>query len=385
MGFRPGNSLTINGVPASVTSWTGNTIVAVAPPLHALGSTTALAADVTLTDLSTGGVTTMSGALNYSVPTAQLSLMTAPSGTLAVRQTASIPFAVQVIGSDDVTPVAGETLTFTALSGSVQFGACAASTCTISTDSHGIASTSITPNTTGTIVLQAAGLEGSLSISFQAVTRVQTATAVQAAEYLAAGANVVWNPGLQIMDNLATTTGLPISWQQTSGPVIVAPSQSATNNQGIASTIATAGPLAAGASASFTGCAWITVCATFTEWGVDTSDLRLSTISGQDQIVSAAGTLDPVVLEVIDTSSHPVAGAVVTIYQTVDGWQASCPDRGRCPIPPTYASSQLSLISDINGLVTVAPQQLTDVAETTNLAAVVGNQGFVSLILQKQP
>ena len=38
MGFRPGNAVFVNGVAASVTSWTANTIVATVPSLHALGS-----------------------------------------------------------------------------------------------------------------------------------------------------------------------------------------------------------------------------------------------------------------------------------------------------------------------------------------------------------
>ncbi|WP_433984673.1 IPT/TIG domain-containing protein [Tunturiibacter empetritectus] len=55
MGFRTGNTVTVNGVAATVSSWTANTIVATAPSIHALGSTTALVADVVVTDLSTGG------------------------------------------------------------------------------------------------------------------------------------------------------------------------------------------------------------------------------------------------------------------------------------------------------------------------------------------
>jgi hypothetical protein len=75
----------------------------------------------------------------------------------------------------------------------------------------------------------------------------------------------------------------------------------------------------------------------------------------------------------------------VEVYQTVDAWQPPCPDRGRCPIPPILASSQYSVVSDANGLVTITPQQLVGLPETTNLAAAAGLQGFVSLTLEKQP
>jgi hypothetical protein len=102
-------------------------------------------------------------------------------------------------------------------------------------------------------------------------------------------------------------------------------------------------------------------------------------------VIAANGTLAAVILQVTDAAGHPVAGAPVKVYQTVDGWQPACPDRGRCPIPPTYASSQTSLVSDVNGLLTVAPEQLFGVAETTDFAAATGTQGFLSLTLEKQP
>jgi hypothetical protein len=84
MGFRTGNTVTINGVAATVSSWTANTIVATAPSIHALGSTTGLVADVVVTDLSTGGTTVMMQALSYATPVPVLSLVSAPSGLVEV-------------------------------------------------------------------------------------------------------------------------------------------------------------------------------------------------------------------------------------------------------------------------------------------------------------
>jgi len=48
-------------------------------------------------------------------------------------------------------------------------------------------------------------------------------------------------------------------------------------------------------------------------------------------------------------------------------------------------SLQSSGVSDANGLLTIVPQQIPGIAETTNLAAATGTQGFISLALQKQP
>ena len=256
VGFRVGDLVTVNGVSARVASWTANTIVATAPSLQALGSSVALSADVAVTDLSTGGTSTMTAALKYAAPTALLSLLTAPSGTIASGQTAATPFAVQVVASDGVTPIAGEAITFTVVSGSAQFSLCAGPVCTVSTDAHGIASTLVTPRAAGVVVLQASGVDGTATASFAAIVRAQAVSAVQAAEYLAAGATVSWPAQLQLTDNLLSTAGVPVSWAPSSGAVAIASLQSLTDVQGIAQTTASLGPLAAGAQASFSGCAW---------------------------------------------------------------------------------------------------------------------------------
>jgi hypothetical protein len=385
MGFRTGNAVLVNGVPASVANWTANTIVATVPSLHTLGVSTALVADVTVQDRSTGGTTVMSQALSYTAPVTTLSLLTAPTGTQIVGQQATVPFAVQVLQADGVTPVVGETVTFTATAGTVQLAACGASTCTLHTDTNGIASTLLTPQTPGAITLQAVGVDGTAVASFTAITKIRTAIAVQPIEYVAAGATVAWTPQLNLADNTASTAGVLVNWRTISGPVAASPGQSQVNTQGVASTLATAGPFQTGMQATLSGCAWTNVCATFITQGVDPAELRLVAVSGDGQIVSASGALSPVVLLVTDAASHPVAGAAVQIYQTVDAWQLVCPDRGRCPIPPVLTSTQYSVISDANGLLTITPQQLVGVAETTNLAAATGTQGFLSLTLEKQP
>jgi hypothetical protein len=385
MGFRTGNAVLVNGVAATVSSWTANTIVARVPSLHTLGISTALVANVEVEDLSTGGTTVMTQALSYAAPVTTLSLLTAPSGTVILGQQATVPFAVQVLRADGVTPVVGEAVTFVASVGSVQFAACGAATCTVQTDAQGIASTLVTPEAAGTITLQATGIDGKATASFTAIAQVRTAIAVQAVEYVAAGATVAWTPQLSVADNTASTTGVLVNWQTVSGPIAASAGQSQVNGGGVAQILAMAGPLAPGAQALLSGCAWTNVCATFTAQGVDPADLRVVAVSGAGQIVPANSTYTPVVLLVTDAFFHPVAGAAVQVYETVDAWQLPCPDRGRCPIPPVLASTQVSLVSDANGLLTVTPEQLPGLAETTNFAAATGTQGFLSLTFEKQP
>src|SRR6185312_5167932 len=94
------------------------------------------------------------------------------------------------------------------------------------------------------------------------------------------------------------------------------------------------------------------LCAAFTAIAVDPSALRIAILSGANQTVTAPIAFAPVVLRITDTAGHPVAGASVNLYQTVDALEQPCPAHGRCPIPPVLASSAASAISDTNGLLT---------------------------------
>ena len=385
MGFRTGNAVFVNGVAANVLSWSANMIVATAPSLHLLGSSSSLVAKITVKDLSTGGTTVMSQALSYAAPAPSLNLVSAPVGTMIEGQQAAIPFAVKALAADGVTPIAGETVTFSSPVGTVQFAACGAATCTMQTEAQGIVSTLVTPQSLGAITLQATAVDGTVAASLSAVIETRAVTAVQPIEYIAAGEVVAWNPEVSVIDNVVSTAGLIVSWQKVSGPVVAFPAQSKVDAAGTAQTLVTAGPLTPGGQAMVFGCAWITVCANFITQGVDPADLRLVTVGGANQSFSASGTLTPVVLQVTDVAGDPVAGAVVQIYQTVDAWQLPCPDRGRCPMPPVLAATQTSAISDVNGLVTISPLQLGGTAETTNLAVATGTRGFLAMSLEKQP
>ncbi|MBN9614543.1 MAG: hypothetical protein BGO25_00830 [Acidobacteriales bacterium 59-55] len=384
-GFRIGNVVTVDGVAATVSSWTATSIVATVPSSRMLGANTAFAADVAVTDLSTRGTTVMTAALNYAAPQPTLSLVAAPSGTVFAGDTAPAPFAVRLIAADGVTPLANRPVTFTATAGAAQFNACGAAACTLLTDASGSASTTVTALVPGSISLSAASAYGSQGASLTAVARIRAVTPVVAVQYIAAHATVPWEPQVALGDNSGPTAGVRVNWRTTSGAMTFSLAQSTADAQGMASATATAGPLNAGEQATASACAWTTVCASFAAEGVGSAGWRLEIVNGAGQSVAATGTLAPVTLRVIDIAGHFVAGVPVQIHQTVDAWQMPCPDRGRCPVPPNDDLQTSSALSDTNGLVTFAPLQAPDTAEVTDIVAVAGEYGFVSLSLQKQP
>ena len=117
----------------------------------------------------------------------------------------------------------------------------------------------------------------------------------------------------------------------------------------------------------------------------DPSTWRLVVVSGAGQSVESPAAFAPVVVMVTDASGNAVAGAAVSIYQTVDAAEMPCPARGPCPIAPVLGVSNATAFSDANGLVSVVPMQVAGVGEVTNIAAAAGTQGFVSLALTQGP
>jgi hypothetical protein len=394
-GFRRGNSVTVNGVPAQVTSWTSTSITAIAPPQSAFTSLPSAPVAVTVSDLSTGGWTAMSVALTYSTSIAPdiMALVSAPSGTLPTGTQST--FAVRLLLPDGVTPIAGLPVTFV-WTGPAQISGCLASACTITTDSAGLASASVNTSTFGAITLQASALGLTQTASFTAVSR--SVSALQPTIYVAANSTVQWTPQIAVIQNSSPAANLQVDWTGsatlTNSPGFsISPATTLTDAQGIASTTATLGPLASGDQAIAQACAWNAganpnlppLCAPFTAVAVDPSALRIAVVSGANQTVTAPALFAPVILRVTDTVGHPVAGASVNLYQTVDALEQPCPTHGPCPIPPVLAASTATALSDTNGLITVTPMQLSATGETTNLAAATGTQGFVALSLAQQP
>jgi hypothetical protein len=389
-GFRRGNEVTIDGVPAVVTSWTATTIVAVAPPESAFAANPSGAVDVAVTDLSTSGTTIMTGALTYAnIAPDVLTLISAPSGTVEVGSTLAPSFAVRVFLGDGVTPVAGLPVTFSASPASVEFGACFASPCILLTDATGLASTTVTPTGFAAITLGATAVGAVQTATFNAVARAIAITQPQL--YIAAGATVDWTPEVTPIQNGAPAAGAAVTWSGSPG-MSLTPASSVSNASGVAQIAAVVGPLAAGAGplsagAQATGqaCAWVNLCANFTAAGIAPSALRLIVISGAGQSIASPATFAPVVLMVTDTLGHPVAGAAATVYQTVNAAEMPCPARGPCPIAPVLGASTAAAVSGIDGLLTVTPKQLAGTGEVTNIAAATGTQGFISLSLDQQP
>lgn len=310
------------------------------------------------------------------------------SGGLAGTQ-AAVPFAVQVLMNDGVTPLAMRTVTITITNGTGSLAACGgAATCQLVTDSQGMISTPVTPLAAGTITLFATEGGVQQTVSFTAIPPIAppalSVTALSPATYIAASATVTLTLQAAVLSNGTPAASQAVQWTLTQG-FAAAATTTVTDSIGIASEFAVLGPVAAGAQATATACAWGNVCDGFHAYGVAPASEGILVVSGGQQIVHNGAALAPVVVQVVDPAGHPVAAAGVSVYQTMSAYNGVCPDRGRCPAEEVLATRATVVVSGLDGLVTVVPLAQPAVATQTAISFSVGTQGFATVVSIRVP
>ncbi len=385
MGFRTGNTVKVNGVIASVVSWSNTSIVAVVPFLGSVLPGTTATVDIVVTDLSTRATTTMTGAFQYTytVPTYILQLVSAPSANQVVGLPANPAFAIKVLNADGVTPLPGTPVVFSATAGTVTWTSCGAAVCTVVTDASGLASIGLTPQTTGAVTLQAAAQAHTLQTSFVAAPLSRTGSVAPATRFLAAGATASWTVTASFQQQGAPAQ-TAVVWSSASAGMTLSHTDTTTAANGTASATVHAGPLTGNTQATGQVCAWSTVCANFTAVGVDAGHLVILVTGGSNQTLSGAATFTPITLQVVDGSGNAVGGATVKIFQTVRPWTPPCPVHGRCPITPSSQTTQSSALSDINGNLSITPADAGG-PEVTDIVVTSGTQGYAALTVQRTP
>ncbi|MEZ2347112.1 IPT/TIG domain-containing protein [Terriglobus sp. RCC_193] len=376
-GFAAGNVVTIGGVAANVVSISSTSIHVVAPALGSSG-----AKDVTVTDLSTGGSTTITGAITYGGASSDvLAITSQPAASVVVG--APTLLSLQLTDGSGAAVRNGE-ITVSAPAGSIVVGVCNLAKCALVTDANGVAQTYITPSAAGAITVRAVSSGGSaVQASFTATAVSRAVTLLRPTEYVAAGAGAVFTPAVVVTENGAAAAGTSVMWTASTTRAGFTASVSMANASGL-SNIATTGSLRDGEAATVQACAWSTVCSMQNLIGVAAANLRVAVVSGDAQSLSATDSLSRVALRVLDTYGNPVAGATVAVYQAASGWQPPC-TTGRCATAPVYGTMASSVVSDDDGLVTVLPLQYANTAAVTKITASVGTQGAITITLVKTP
>ena len=355
----------------------------------------------TVTPLAAGTITLSGSIPGASTAITQTASFTArpPQDVLAVTSTpgasvytgasASAPLTLRLTLADGITPVAGSPITVSSSgAGAVSFTACNEASCTLNTGADGTISTLVQGTVVGDVTFTAtpASTTGAqaATLAFEVLANHFALTATPGQTWIAEGATVslALNAAATVNGNAAAAETL--QWVGTAG---LAPgmASSVTGATGTSSMWASAGPLAAGASSTATVCGRASLCQSFTATGVSSRDFALSVVSGGVQAAQGGASLQPVTIVVTDASGHPVASAAVTVSQTVTALNQPCPTHGRCPAAPVLNSQISTIVSSLDGTVTLTPLSISGTATKTELAFSSGTQGFVTAVVSSNP
>ena len=335
---------------------------------------------------ATEGGVTQTATFTAVAQAESIAIVSVPADGSVVGNAAAAAFAVRVVGADGVTGLPGHHVTLSVTNGSARLGVCGAASCVVVTDGAGVAQSAVTPLAPGTVGLLAA--EGAVmrATSFNAVAQAsqRTLTMATGPVHVAEGAAMHLNLVAVAAENGGASAGQPVHWTGSQG-VTLGAVDSTTAADGSSTMPVVLGPLAGGAGATATACAWNGVCAPFTGTGVAADSLQITLTAGAGQSVSGGAALGSVRANVTDGMGNAVAGASVSVYQMVTAMDASCTDRGRCATAPVVLSKTTVVVSDGDGNVTVAPLTGTGLPAQTEMVFSVGTKGSVSTVLTQSP
>lgn len=380
MGFRPADTVLVNGQPAQVTSLSPNEITAIAPA-SAPGVTGSV--DVEVDDLPAfNAAAILSGAISYNSGSADaLTLVTAPANTVPIAT--PIPFTVTALGPD-LSPAGGVTVLYTVTSGTATL-ACGQPTCTVIATGDGRASLNVIANTSALSIVTASLTNGSsLQAHFSGGTPAVLSSLTPQLS-LAAGATVSWT-----VQALALTNGQPaanqtVLWQSSAtGIAALSPASAVTDASGIVTKTLTVGPLAPGQTASLNACVnGTSQCVTFTAFGARTQYAWLQPISGTTQTLAPGTAPSPIVLRLLDMNGNPMAAGTASIYQALFAWTPPCSPHTVCKPSVLLATQTATATADLAGIITFTPATLPGVATSLTGLAATGNTATVPISIQQ--
>ena len=380
VGFRQNSVVTVNNVPATVTSVSPTQITAVAPASGGVTGNVLLEVE----DPQTLGVTIIADGLSYNAQNGdELAIVTAPADGVAMG--VPVPFTVKAMNWDNQSPAAGASVSYSVTLGSAALG-CGQSVCSATTAGDGTATVMVSATSTGLAQVTASLTNGaSIAAEFTGLSS-PSISAITPNLYLAIGGTSQWNPQGLVLNNGIPAGGQAVNWVPMASGVIPAATASVSAADGVVTQAITVGPLNEGDVVPVNAClAGGSGCAQFNVVAVHTQTAQLVAESGAIQTIAATAGFSPVVLEVTDAIGHPMAGAAVTFYETLDAWTPRCPAQGACPPAPVLAQASSQVISGADGTVTLMPLTIAGEPSRLFVTAVAGDSATLNFELDKHP
>ncbi len=332
---------------------------------------------IQVTDPANGAFSQMIGALTYgALSTDLLLLLQGVEPATPVGSAAANPIRVRAVAADKVTPASGATIAWSATPvNSVEFSVCnGATSCSVLSDEAGESSSWVTPTATGqSTITIALAPESYPSPQSQQPVVVGTSTSLDLAAltptyWIAQGATIAVPLTVEALDLGVPLTNVTVNFAISKGTASLSAASATTNSSGLATITASLTNLISNVQVTACVAPNNTPCQIFTLISTPASLWILETVSGSSQFVLTGQSFQPLVMRVTDGSrtDDPVMGVNVIFATTLarissgpssdrGGQQDGGSDVEGDGMPVLLGSSQAQVVSDQNGLASIAP------------------------------
>lgn len=392
-GFAPGLASTIGNATVPQLAMSAGQMILSAP------ASTDGTQDITITDPVSGASTTMTGALTYgAAATDNIVLLYGLNPNTPVGTQATNPVTVRVLAADGVTPVSGATIGWSANNG-LQLSACSgASSCSVTSDQNGGASTWLVPGAPGLATITTTLAPGvyspakSVTTSLNATQSSSDIGVLTPYLWISQGASVAVPLTARVLSNGTPRSGAQVNFTVVNGTGNLSSASAATNSTGYAAVTLNVAQFSAQVQVSVCVAPGNVPCAVVYANSVPLAQQNLQPISGGGQ-VSTGSTFQPIVVRVTDSASPPnsVVGAPVAFLTTILRPGGTDPvggggetNSGNPAMPVILQVNESTAVSDIHGLASItasgagfSPPVEVDVAASAGTSAFLDYRLFV--------
>ena len=339
--------------------------------------------DIQLSDSASAASSLMMGVLTIGAgPSDTIKLLSGGGSATPVGGQVNTPFAVQVVGTDGKTPVAGASVQFSSLP-AVGFSICGgSSSCTVLSDLNGTVSTAVTVLSAGVITLTAKLAPASYSAAQQVQATVlgnssslDLSLSVPSV-WIAQGSSPSVPVTARVLSNGNAVSTTTVNYQITQGSGTLSSTSAQTDAGGYATSNLQLNSINTTTQVSVCVAPNNNPCLVFRAFAVSLSSLQLQAVSGTLQMLPSGQNFQPLTVRVVDSSNppHVVQGASVS-FQSYAGrppgnqpivWVGEA-GISQPSMPVILARSQLTAASDVNGL---ASFPITTAGFTGNIAVI---------------
>jgi hypothetical protein len=394
-GFARGLSASMGGTTLSQLRVSATEIM-ISVPARADGTQS-----ITLTDSATGTSTTMTDALTYGAAASDnIVLLYSGNSQTPVGTQAAKPVTVRVVAADGLTAVPGATVGWSTTN-SLQLSACGGATsCSVTTDQSGSATTWLTPAALGAATVTATLAPGvyspakSVTATMNAIGSSSDIAAVTPNLRISQGATVTLPLLVRAVNNGSPRSGVQINYAIMTGSGTLGAASAATNSNGYASVNVTVNQITAETKVSACVAPNNAPCAIFYADPVPLSQQRLQAVSGAGQ-VSTGQAFQPIIVRVTDSATIPnaVIAAPVVFQTTVLRPGGTSPGVGdgetntMNPSQPVILQVvQSTAMTDVNGFANIVPSRSSfSPPLMVDVWVAAGNTALLDLPLQVLP